>query len=80
MPPGAPYDVQGSSAGHLFDDDEGYGSCSLGDDNDRSLLHCLIAFIADDEPAPFSLGSPRPRLTATQDKRGQTCRWGVRGT
>jgi hypothetical protein len=61
--------VQGPSApGFLFDDEEGDVSCPFGDDNDRPLLHGQIAFIAGDEPAPLSLGSPRSGLEVTQDE------------
>ena len=64
--------------GHLFDDEDGDVSRSLSDEDDRSLLHCLVTFSADDEPAPFG---PRPPLTGlkpAQDERSQACSCGAR--
>jgi hypothetical protein len=54
----------------LFDDEEGNIPRAFSDDDNRSLPHRLITLIADEEPAPLSLGSPLSRPEPSQDERG----------
>ena len=63
----ASYAVNAFGTGHVLNDEERYVSRSLGVDHDRPLLHFLITFIADDEPATFGLRSPPARQKPSQD-------------
>jgi hypothetical protein len=65
----------------FFDDEEGNIPRAFSVDDNRSLPHRLITLIADDEPAPLSLGSPLSRPEPSQARtslvRFRGLRWNV---